>query len=82
LTKGVHFIRGTIACLTALFEIFLEFIKEYCPDLTPNVLPWHPDDYIAYAERVNGRVAMLVLVSVLIIELASRQSIWSLVHVL
>jgi len=42
--------------------------------------PKEYEDFIWYAERVNGRVAMLTLTAVLILELINRTSIWSLIH--
>ena len=56
-------------------------MAEDCPDL--KFWKWHTDldDHLWYAERVNGRVAMLVLTTVLILELVSNRSIWDIIHV-
>jgi hypothetical protein len=43
-------------------EFFIEVIKEYCPDLNLGDIPTHPDDFLWYAERINGRIAMLTIV--------------------
>jgi hypothetical protein len=54
-------------------------IKEYCPDLNPLNIPTHPEDFLWYAERVNGRIAMLTITSVLMVEFATKESIFQLI---
>jgi hypothetical protein len=63
------------------FTGFIQRLAEDCPDL--KFWKWHTDvdDHLWYAERVNGRVAMLVLTTVLILELVSNRSIWDIIHV-
>ena len=82
LTKAKLWIQGLFSCLQALIQMMLEVIKTNAPDLNFKNKPWHIEDYICYAERVNGRVAMIVLSSLLLIEYFSGQSIWRLIHVL
>jgi hypothetical protein len=54
-------------------------IKEYCPDLNPLNIPTHPEDFLWYAERVNGRIAMLTITSVLMAEFATKESIFQII---
>jgi hypothetical protein len=54
-------------------------IKEYCPDLNPLNIPAHPEDFLWYAERVNGRIVMLTITSVLMAEFATKESIFQLI---
>ena len=54
-------------------------IKEYYPDLNPLSIPTHPEDFLWYAERVNGRIAMLTIASVLMAEFATNESIFQLI---
>lgn len=49
-------------------------------DLHLNNFPTHPNDYIWFAERWNGRVAMLAITTVLILELGYGVSLKDLVH--
>lgn len=60
-------------------DFFQAVIKEYCPDLYLNEIPTHPDDFLWYAERVNGRIAMLTIVSVLMTEFATKKSIFQII---
>ena len=54
-------------------------IKEYCPDLNLLNIPTHPEDFLWYAERVNGRIAMLTITSVLMAEFATKESIFQII---
>jgi hypothetical protein len=56
-------------------------VREYCPDLNLLDIPTTPDDFFWYAERVNGRVAMLAMTSLLMAEFATHQSIFQLVGI-
>lgn len=58
---------------------FANVIKEYCPDLNLLNIPTHPEDFLWYAERVNGRIAMLTITSVLMAEFATKESIFQLI---
>jgi hypothetical protein len=60
-------------------NFFLAFFKEKCPDLFAKNIPTHPDDFLWYAERVNGRIAMLTIVSVLMAEFATKQSVFQII---
>jgi hypothetical protein len=60
---------------------FCEIYKEYCPDLNFKNIPLHPQDYIWYAERWNGRAAMLAVIFILQWELITGQSIWEFIGV-
>lgn len=82
LTKAKLWIQGLFSCVQAVFQMLYCAIKANAPDLDFKNVPWHIEDYICYAERVNGRVAMIVLSSLLLIEYCSGQSIWRLIHVL
>jgi hypothetical protein len=62
-------------------EFFREIVKEYCPDLNLLDIPTNPDDFLWYAERVNGRVAMLTILSVLMAEFATKKSILEIVGI-
>ena len=62
-------------------EFFQEIVKEYCPDLNLLDIPTNPDDFLWYAERVNGRVAMLTILSVLMAEFATKKSIFEIVSI-
>ena len=62
-------------------EFFVALTKEYCPDLNLLDIPTHPDDFLWYAERVNGRIAMLTIVSVLMIEFATKKSIFEIIGI-
>ena len=73
-------IKGYISCFGwmfgALWELFLEHFSEFRFWKRYETL----DDHIWYAERVNGRLAMIVLTTVLILELVSHKSIWDLIN--
>ena len=62
-------------------EFFREIVKEDCPDLNLLDIPTNPDDFLWYAERVNGRVAMLTILSVLMAEFATKKSIFEIVGI-
>ena len=75
-----NFFRKLKACWDCVSWIFTYLFKD-CVDLRFWVLPLHPNDLIWYAERVNGRLAMLTLTIILHLELFSHESIWQLVGV-
>jgi hypothetical protein len=77
--KTLLFIQGMAMCLAWLAK---EMINEYCPDLNLFKIPTHPNDYMWFAERWNGRVAMLAVMFIMYWELFHKQSIWSLIGVL
>jgi hypothetical protein len=58
-------VQGYVSCFGWIFATIWEVILEKCPDLKFWKPPTHPDDFIWYAERVNGRLAMLALTSIL-----------------
>jgi len=64
-------IQGYISCFSWIFVAIVKWAWELSPDLKV----WKPhtnfDDHIWYAERVNGRIAMLALSFLLI---------WCLAH--
>jgi hypothetical protein len=60
-------------------EFIHEVIKEYCPDLNVRDIPTHPDDFLWYAERINGRIAMLTITSLLMAEFATKKSIFEII---
>jgi hypothetical protein len=59
----------------------LQWILYEMPDLKFWIIPTHPRYFLKYGERINGRLAMLVLVAVLWLEFISKTSIWKLVNV-
>jgi len=79
MNKFWYGVQGYASCFGWMFGAIFKFIWEECPDL--KFWKWHTNigDHIWYAERVNGRVAMLVLSIVLILELILHKSIWDLV---
>jgi len=72
--------KGLLICLGELKACITEYIRTELVDLNIFNPPKEHEDFIWYAERVNGRVAMLTLTTVLILELINRTSIWSLIH--
>jgi hypothetical protein len=43
--------------------------------------PTQPEDYLWYAERFNGRAAMLAVIFILQWELVTHKSIWEFIGV-
>ena len=74
--------KGFLICLGEFWACVMEYIRTELVDLDILNPPKDFEDFIWYAERVNGRVAMLTLTTVLILELINRTSIWSLIHVI
>jgi hypothetical protein len=72
-------IQGIWFCLSFIAK---EIWNEYLVDLHPNKIPLHPNDYLWFAERWNGRVAMITIIAVLQLELIYKVSIWELIGVL
>jgi hypothetical protein len=56
--------------------------REYMVDLHIDKWPWHPNDYIWFAERWNGRFAMFGVIAILQLELIYKESFWKLIGVL
>jgi len=54
-------IQGYISCFGWMFAAIWNAVLERSPDLKFWDPPKHPGDFIWYAERVNGRLAMLTL---------------------
>ena len=54
-------VQGYISCFSWVLSALWEWILEMSPDL--RFWKWHTnlDDHLWYAERVNGRIAMLTL---------------------
>ena len=59
----------------------LHWIFSEMPDLKFWITPTHPRYFLKYGERINGRIAMLVLVAALWLEFIHKVSIWKLVNV-
>ena len=72
--------KGFLIRLSEFKTCITEYIRTELVDLNIFNPPKEYEDFIWYAERVNGRVAMLTLTTVLILELINRTSIWSLIH--
>ena len=64
-------LQGYLSCLGWMLPALWEWILEMSPDL--RFWKWHTnlDDHLWYAERVNGRLAMLTLTFLLL---------WCLTH--
>jgi len=71
LEKTRYWIQGWYTCIS---WIPAAVVREWLPDLNFWDIPKDPDDYQWYAERVNGRAAMLAVVTILCIEGATKQS--------
>jgi hypothetical protein len=61
MNKFLLTIQGYTACFSWIVVALWEWLLEYAPDL--RFWKWHTniDDHLWYAERVNGRLAMLAL---------------------
>jgi hypothetical protein len=79
LTKAKLWLVGLWHCFSWIFKAIWD---EYLVDLHPSKIPWHPNDYIWYAERWNGRVAMIAVITILQLELIYKVSIWEFIGVL
>jgi hypothetical protein len=73
-------VQGYWMCVGWIVPEFLRWVCELAPEL--QFWKWHNnlDDHLWYAERVNGRIAMLVLSVLLILEFVQRKSIWDIVY--
>ena len=67
-------------CFTWAARVVWEFALEHCVEIRFWERHNNFDDHIWYAERVNGRLAMLALSLVLILELVLHDSIWHIVY--
>ncbi len=76
--KITYWFKG---CWNCFSWIIAEIFKD-CVDLKFWKIPLHPNDLLWYAERVNGRIAMLAILFVLQVELITHKSIWEFVNVL
>jgi hypothetical protein len=76
--KSILWLQGMWSCIS---WFVYELIKEYCPDLNLYDMPTHPADYLWYAERVNGRAAMLAVIFIMQWELITHKSIWEFIGV-
>lgn len=64
-------------CISWIFTGLIE----NCVDLKFWKFPKNPNDLLWYAERVNGRLAMLTLIVVLHLELFNHESIWQIIGI-
>jgi len=73
-------VQGYWMCVGWIVPELLRWVYELVPEL--QFWKWHNnlDDHLWYAERVNGRIAMLVLSVLLILEFVQRKSIWDIVY--
>jgi len=74
-------IKGYISCLGWVLAVLWDFVVEHCAEIRFWERHDNFDDHIWYAERVNGRLAMVTLTIILILELVSHHSIWDLIYV-
>ena len=79
MNKAWLWIQGTWSCISWIFK---EIWNECLIDLHLDKIPWHPSDYMWFAERWNGRVAMITILVVLQLELIYKVSIWEMIGVL
>jgi hypothetical protein len=70
------------SCLSWILKEIYKAFKERMVDLKFDDIPWHPDDYIAYAERWNGRAAMVGIIVLLQLELLNKMSVLEFLGVL
>ena len=80
MTKLFLWIKGYISCLGWALAVFWEFVVEHCTEIRFWEKHDNFDDHIWYAERLNGRLAMVTLTTILILELVSHHSIWDLIY--
>ena len=78
MNKPLACIQEWYNCLSWIVQ---ELISRYCPDLDITNFPTHPEDYLWYAERFNGRAAMLAVIFILQWEFVTHQSIWEFIGV-
>lgn len=72
--KVFLWLKGCYSCFSWMFKAIWD---EYLIDLHLHKIPSHPNDYIAFAERWNGRVAMISIIVILQWELLKKQASWS-----
>lgn len=73
-------IKGYISCLGWVLAVLWDFVVEHCTEIRFWERHDNFDDHIWYAERVNGRLAMVTLTIILILELVSHHSIRDLIY--
>jgi hypothetical protein len=78
MNKAMLWIQEWYNCLSWIAQ---EIVSRYCPDLDMTNFPTHPEDYLWYAERFNGRAAMLAVIFILQWELVTHKSIWEFIGV-
>lgn len=71
--KTVLWLKGWFSCFSWIFKMIWD---ECLVDLHIQTLPWTPEDFIAFAERWNGRFAMVGILLILQLELTYHMSIW------
>jgi hypothetical protein len=79
MNKFWYGVQGYASCFGWILQAIAKWIWEECPDLKFWRLHEDWNDHLWYAERVNGRLAMLALTIVLILELVSGNSIWDFI---
>ena len=78
MNKFLLTLQGYAMC----FSWIPKMILHECPDLLFWRVPTHPSDFIAYAERINGRLAMLAIVIILNTEFFTHESIWRTLNIM
>lgn len=73
-------IQGYASCFGWMVAAIWEWMLEECGEIRFWKRYENLDDHIWYAERVNGRLAMVALTITLILELVSHHSIWDLLY--
>lgn len=79
MNKAVLWVQGMWHCISWMVHAIW---KETMVDLDFAKIPWHPQDFIWYAERWNGRLAMIGITIVLYLEFVRKTSLLDLFHVL
>lgn len=82
MNKFYLWVVGMWSCLSWIPKEIYKAFKERMVDLKFDDIPWHPDDYIAYAERWNGRAAMVGIIVLLQLELLNKMSVLEFLGVL
>ena len=70
LQKTKLFFQGWCSCIGWMLEAIFKAVLANCPDLKFWETHTNFNDHFWYAERVNGRLAMLVLTALLIWKLS------------
>ena len=82
MSKFRTWVVGTWLCVSWIPPEIYKVLKKRMLDLKIENIPWSPNDYIAYAERWNGRAAMIGILVLLQLELLNKMSVLEFLGVL